>query len=267
MNTMFSRLSRSVLTVYFWLIVLYLLLPIFIVLPMSFTASDFLGFPPREWGVRWYIEYFGDAGWTGATLLSIKVALMASVGATFVGTLAVIALSRNRFTFKTVLIYFMSAPLIIPHIFLAVGVFVLAVRLGMTNNEYILAGAHAAITLPFVVLIVGSAIKKIDVDVERAARVLGAGPVRAFVSASLPSLWPAILAAGMLSFFVSFDELIIAEFLLSSQQTLPMKIWADVRLELRPTVAAVSSILILVTSAAIITAEVLRQRTDAAHQK
>lgn len=255
-----SNISRRILKIYFWLVILFLLLPIFIVVPVSFTASDFLRFPPRDWGVRWYVDYINSPGWISATFLSIKVAFLASFLATFVGTLATIIISRKRFFLRSTLVYFMTAPLIIPHIFLAVGVFVLAVQLGMTNNEYILAGAHAAVTLPFVILIVGSAMNRIDVDVERAARILGAGPIRAFISATLPSLWPAILAAGLLSFFVSFDELIIAEFLMSSKQTLPMRIWADVRLELRPTVAAVSSILILATSVAIVLAELLRQR-------
>lgn len=260
MHNKFSSLSKKFLAAYFWLMVAYLLLPIFIVVPMSFTTSDFLQFPPADWGLRWYREYVSDPGWVAATLLSVKVAIIASLVATFTGTLAVVALDRKAFAFKSSILHFMSAPLIIPHIFLAVGVFVLAVRMGATNNEYVLAGAHAAITIPFVVLIVGAAIKRVDANIERAARILGAGPIRAFRSATLPSILPAIVAAALLSFFVSFDELIIAEFLLAGKETLPMRIWADVRLEVRPTVAAVSSILIVVTSFAIVLAEVFRHR-------
>lgn len=254
---------KVLLATYFLLVVAYLLLPIFIVVPMSFSAGDFLRFPPDSWSLRWYGEYINDPGWIKATFLSIKVALIASTVATFSGTLAVVALERRPLPGKSALLHFVSSPLVIPHIFLAVGIFVLAVRLGLVNNEYVLAGAHAAITIPFVVLIVGAALKRVDEHLERAARILGAGPVRAFLAATLPSIFPAIAAGAMLSFFVSFDELIIAQFLLSGKETLPMRFWADVRLELRPTIAAVSSVLIVVTSLAIVAVEVLRQRSAA----
>ncbi|HRL21397.1 MAG TPA: ABC transporter permease [Alcaligenes sp.] len=252
--------AHKILAVYFWLIVLFLLLPIFVVIPMSLTAGDLLRFPPEDWGLRWYREFFASHSWVQATWLSVKIAVIASLLATATGTLTVIALDRRDLPLRSALLHFVSSPLIIPHVFLAVGVFVLAVKLRLTNNEYIVAGAHAAVTLPFIVLIVGSALKGVDRNIERAARVLGAGPVRAFRTATLPSLIPSMLAGATLSFFISFDELIISQFLLSSQETLPMKIWADVRLELKPTVAAVSSLLIIVSAVAIIGAEMLRRR-------
>ena len=124
-----------------------------------------------------------------------------------------------------------------------------------------LAGAHATIAIPFVVLIVGAAHRQLDPTFEKAARVLGAGPVRAFFSAAFPSLLPGIIAAFVFSFFVSFDELIISEFMMSEQETLPMRIWADLRLELRPTIAAVSSLLIVVTTLGMGLAEIFRRRS------
>lgn len=252
--------SGMALSLYFWLAVLFLLMPLFVVLPISLTSGDLLQFPPTEWGLRWYREFLDSPAWTDATLLSLKIGIIASLLATFTGTLAVIALDRDDISLRTTVQYFASSPLIIPHIFLAVGVFVLAVKTGFTDNEYVVAGAHAAVTLPFIILIVGSALKKVDRNIERAARVLGAGPVRAFVSATLPSLLPSIVAGATLCFFVSFDELIIAEFLLASKETLPMKIWADVRLELQPTVAAVASILIIASTTAIVSTEILRKK-------
>lgn len=254
--------KTSFLSVYFWIVILFLLLPIFIIIPISLTSGDLLRFPPTEWGGRWYLDYFTSPAWVDATLLSIKIGVLSSLIATITGTLAVVALERFDISGKAVLLQVFSAPLIIPHIFLAVGVFVLAVRLGQTNNEYFVACAHAVVTLPFVILIVGSALRKTDISLERAARILGAGPIKAFMVASFPPIFPAIIAAAMLSFFISFDELIIAEFLLSGKETLPMKIWADVRLELKPTVAAVSSILIILTSIAIIFVEFLKRNSE-----
>jgi putative spermidine/putrescine transport system permease protein len=156
--------------------------------------------------------------------------------------------------------YLITSPIIIPHIFIALGVFILAIRLGLSDNELTLAGAHATIAMPFVVLITGSSLRQIDPTIEKAARVLGAGPTRAFFAATFPSLLPAIVASAVFSFFVSFDELIIAQFLMSSQETLPMRIWADLKLDVSPTVAAVSSVLIVATTVAMVGAELLRRR-------
>ncbi len=253
-------LSSLCLTGYFWLIVAYLLFPIFIVLPISFSDSQFLQFPPEELGWRWYETYLNDPVWLSATFLSLRVALAASLVATVIGTLAVVFLERRAFRLKGLVMSAITAPIIIPHIFIALGVFIFAVRLGLEDSAIALVGAHAAISLPFVVLIVGAAARQLDPTLERAARVLGAGPFRAFWAASLPSLLPAIVASAVFSFFVSFDELIIAEFLMSGEETLPMRIWADLRLEVSPTVAAVSSILIVVTSVAMVAAELLRRR-------
>ena len=260
-----ETLSRALLSGYFWLLVAYLMFPIFIVIPISFSESQFLEFPPSELGLRWYHAYVEDPVWVAATFLSLRVALMASLLATLVGTMAVIVLERRAFRLKALLVTAITSPIIIPHIFIALGVFILAVRLGFDDSSLALVGAHATIALPFVVLIVGAAARQLAPTLERAARVLGAGPLRAFFAATLPSLLPAVVAAGVFSFFVSFDELIIADFLLSSRETLPMRIWADLRLEVSPTVAAVSSILIVITTLAMVGAELLRRRAAAQH--
>ncbi len=252
--------SAIALAVYFWAIIAYLVFPIFVVIPLSFSSSDFLRFPPDQIGLRWYYEYFSDPVWINATLLSLKVALASSLLATLVGTMAVVVLERRAFRLRGMVTAFVTAPIITPHIFIALGVFIIAIQLGFADNELTLVGAHATISLPFVVLIVGASIRQIDPTLERAARVLGAGPFRAFRAATLPSLLPAMVAAAVFSFFVSFDELIIAQFLMSSHETLPMRIWADLRLEISPTVAAVASLLIVATTIAMIGAELLRRR-------
>jgi putative spermidine/putrescine transport system permease protein len=162
--------------------------------------------------------------------------------------------------------YFVTSPILLPHIFIALGVFIVAIRIGLDDSELVLVGAHATISIPFVVLIIGGAVRQIDPTIERAARVLGARPTRAFFAATFPSLRPAVIAAFVFSFFVSFDELIIAEFVLSGKETLPMRIWADLKLAVSPTVAAVASILIVVTTAAMGGAEVLRRRSASGQQ-
>ena len=245
---------------YFVLVLAFLLFPLLIVVPLSFGDDSLMRFPPTGWGLRWYETYFNNPVWMRATGLSFQVALMASALATFVGTLSVLALERRNVPGKRAVRALMIAPMIVPHIFLAVGVFVLAAKFGGAGSALVLACAHATIALPFVVLMVGAAMKQIDPTLERAARVLGAGPLRAFIAATLPGLTPSIVAAAVFAFFVSFDELIIAEFLMGGRETLPMRIWADLKLELNPTISAVSSLLILVTIVGMGGAEILRRR-------
>lgn len=266
MENVASRTSRTVLLMIFCVVVLFLIFPIFLIVPMSFSNNDFLNFPPQNVGLRWYQTYLNDSGWISATLLSFKIAAFSSLVSVVVGTMAVLALTRTIKRGRAAASYFITAPIIIPHIFIALGIFILAVRMGFTDSEVALIGAHSMIAMPFVYLIVGSAIRQIDENLERAARILGAGPVKAFFTATFPSLLPAIVAAAVFAFFVSFDELIIAEFLLSAKQTLPMRIWADLHLEFSPTVAAVASILIVVTTIAMGIAEKLRRKAAQLNQ-
>lgn len=255
--------SRLILPAYFVALVAFLTFPIFLVVPMSFSSNDFLTFPPENIGLRWYRDYLADSGWTRATALSFRIALLASVLSVLVGTMAVVAMERRLRGGRALVGYVISAPIIIPHIFIALGVFILSIRYGFTDSEIALVGAHSMIAMPFVVLIVGASMRQIDETFERAARVLGAGPLRAFFTATFPSLLPSVFAAGIFAFFVSFDELIIAQFLLSEKETLPMRIWADLQLEFSPTVSAVATLLIVVTTVAMTAAELLRRRAAA----
>lgn len=253
---------NRLLTAFYVLIVVFLFFPILIVVPISFSNGRFLSFPPEEFGLRWYRSYFSDPVWMSATLRSLRVALGASLLATLAGTLSVVGLGRRKSRAKGALTALLVAPAIVPNIIVALGVFILAVRFGVSDNELTLVCAHAAIGLPFVVLMVSAAYNQTDPALERAARIMGAGPLRAFLTATLPPLTPAILAAGIFAFFVSFDELIISLFLMSSAETLPMRIWNDLRFEINPTIAAVSVFFVMVTTIAMTGAELLRRRAD-----
>ncbi|GAA6194009.1 ABC transporter permease [Phaeobacter sp. NW0010-22] len=256
------RDRNFLLPVFYLLVVLFLFFPILIVVPISFSNGRFLSFPPEEFGLRWYRAYFSDPVWMSATFRSLRVALGASILATFVGTLSVVGLGRRRTKTSGFLTAIFVAPAIVPNIIVALGVFIFAIRLGVSDKEFTLVCAHAAIGLPFVVLMVGSAYRQIDPTLERAARIMGAGPARAFLTATLPPLTPAILSAGIFAFFVSFDELIISLFLMSSAETLPMRIWNDLRFEINPTIAAVSVFFVLVTTVAMSSTELLRRRAE-----
>ncbi|MCC5987107.1 MAG: ABC transporter permease [Pararhodobacter sp.] len=248
-------------SILFALGVLLLFFPILIVVPMSFSADRFLGFPPRSWGLTWYRAYFGDPVWMAATFRSLRIALFASLIATIAGTLGIVGLGRIGPRWRAGLTGLFIAPAIVPNVIIALGVFILALSFGATDSIVTLTFAHAALALPFVVMIVGAAYRQVDSNLERAARVCGAGPVRAFLTATLPPILPAVVAAAIFAFFISFDELVVALFLMGGAETLPVRIWNDLRFEINPTIAAISTFFVFVTTAAMALAELLRMRT------
>lgn len=240
--------------------IVFLFFPILIVVPMSFSADTFLGFPPRSWGVTWYQAYFNDPVWVAATWRSVRIALAASLLATLTGTMSVLALPRLGMLLRSGLTGLFLAPAIVPNIIVALGVFILALYVGVAQSEVVLILAHAAIGLPFVIMIVGTAYRQSDPTLERAARVCGAGPFRAFLTGVLPQLMPAIVASGIFAFFVSFDELVIALFLMGGAETLPVRLWNDLRFQINPTIASISTLLIVFSTLAMGVAEIIRQR-------
>jgi putative spermidine/putrescine transport system permease protein len=254
-------MSDRLLLLYFCAVIALLVLPIAIIAPVSFSTSQFMRFPPTTLGLRWYESYLGSAVWIEATLRSLRIATCASAIATLLGTSAAIALERGRVRGRTSLAALFSAPAIVPHVIVALGVFIVAVRLGINDTELALVLAHAVFGLPFVVLIVSSSLRQIDSTLERAARVLGAGPVRAFMTGTLPPMVPAVVASAIFAFFISFDELIVALFVTGEKQTLPVRIWSDLRFELNPTIAAISTLMVVVTTVAMVFAEMLRRRS------
>jgi putative spermidine/putrescine transport system permease protein len=256
-RTMADRL----LLLYFCIVIALLVLPIAVIAPVSFGSSQFMRFPPTNLGLRWYEAYLGNPVWIDATLRSLRVAACASVIATVLGSAAAIALERGRLRGRTALSALFSAPAIVPHVIVALGVFIVAVRLGINDTDLALVLAHSVFGLPFVVLIVSSSLRQIDATLERAARVLGAGPMRAFATGTLPPLVPAVVASAIFAFFISFDELIVALFVTGDRQTLPVRIWSDLRFELNPTIAAISTLMVVVTTVAMVFAEMLRRRS------
>lgn len=251
--------GRWLLLAYFTIVVGYLLAPILIIVPLSFSDQSFMQFPPRVWSLRWYDAFWTSPAWVEATWRSFRVATAASVLSVAAGGLAAFALDRGRVRARGALTAVFAGPAMVPHVVIALGVFILAIRIGQNDSELFLTLAHAALALPFSVLIIGGALRQIDPTLERAARILGAGPVRAFRTATLPILAPALVASGIFSFFISFDELVVALFVMGEHQTLPMRLWSDLRFELNPTIAAVSTILVVATTVALGAAETLRR--------
>jgi ABC-type spermidine/putrescine transport system permease subunit II len=240
----------------------FLVLPSVIVVGMSFSGARFLEFPPRALSLRWYAAYWSDGAWLEATARSVEIALLVTVLAVVIGTLASVAVVGRGVRARGALRALIISPLIVPSIVLALGIYSVYAPWRLTGTTAGLVAAHTVLALPFVLLNVSAVLYKVDVNLERAARISGAGPVRAFLFVVLPLIWPGIASGSIFAFLTSFDEIVIAMFVSGSAPTLPRLMFEGIQFELNPVVAAVSTQLIVVSTGALLTATWLRQRVS-----
>ena len=252
---------RALLFVIGGLTLVFLVLPIFIVFPLGFSASPYLEFPPAGFSLRWYARYFASTKWMAATLLSAQIALGTTALALAIGVPASFGLVRGTLPGKGLLLAFFMAPIIVPYIITAIAVYFLFARLGLVGHPLGLLAAHTLLAVPKVVVIVAAALKGFDRTLERASMSLGAGPWTTFYRVTYPGIRPAVVTAALFAFLTSFDELILSMFITGpSAVTLPKLMWDAVRLEIDPTIAAASSLLIGVAVLILGTMEALRRR-------
>jgi ABC-type spermidine/putrescine transport system permease subunit II len=246
------------------LVLFFLVFPIFVVIPISFSAANYLQFPPKSLSLRWYEAYFGGRGWVDATLLSFKVATVVAIFSTTLGTVAAFGLVRSNFPGKKVIYAALLSPIIVPSIITAIAVYFLFAPMHLVGNWWGLVLSHTAIAIPLVVVVVTASLSGFNVVLERAAMGLGAPPWFALRRITLPLISPGIATAALLAFLASFDEVVIAIFLSGTDAvTLPKKIWEGVWLEITPVIAAASTIVVAFTALLFVAIEMLRRRSEA----
>jgi len=244
-------------------VLLYLIFPILIIVPLSLSSALYLSFPPPSLSLQWYRNFFSRSDWLDAAWLSIWVGALVMVLATLLGTPAAIGLVRGRFRGRKAINAFILSPLIAPAIIVAIGIYFFYARIGLVGNPMALVLAHTGLAVPFVVINVSATLYGFDRRLEQAALSLGATPWRAFWQVMLPIIRPGVMAGAVFAFISSFDELIVALFISGSTAvTLPRKMWQSIRFEIDPTIAAVSTLLIVFTGALFVTAELLRRRSQ-----
>jgi len=228
------------------LVVLFLVLPVLIVVPMSFSGSRYLDFPPATWSWRWYERFLSSLDWYQSLLVSLRVAVVTALVATPIGVAAGYAIhSVNRPFFRWAQTVLML-PLMIPHIIVAIGVFYAYVQLSLVGSFLGLVLAHVMLAVPFVVVTTVAGLRTFDMSQELAARSLGCSRLRAFVSVTLPQISGSVLSGGLFAFVTSLDEVVVAMLVSAGDNTTITKVmFASLRDELDPTIAAVSSILIV----------------------
>jgi mannopine transport system permease protein len=143
-------------------VMLFLILPAFFVIPMSFGSSQYLKFPPVDFSLKWYVEFIGSAKWVGSLWLSAQVAVLTTFVATFIGTLASLALVRGRFPAKSVISAIIISPMIVPVIIFAIAIYGLYAKLGLIGTRAGLVASHSVLAVPFVVLIMTANLQRFD---------------------------------------------------------------------------------------------------------
>lgn len=243
-------------------IMLLLIVPTFIVVPMSFSDSQYLEFPPSNWSLRWYHEYLESSKWMRATVTSLKIGLLTMLVATPIGTMAAYALFVSGHPVARFIFLLLLTPMIVPVILIAIGTFYVFGRVGLNNTITGLVIAHAALAIPLVMILITAALGSYDLNQEKVARSLGAHPVTAFFGITLPQIKFSVLTAALLSFLTSFDEVIISIFVSGGQNaTITKHMFSALRDFIDPTIAAISTILVLVSTVLLLATQYIGRKT------
>lgn len=234
---------------------LFLLAPIIVTTPMAFGPTNTLAFPPTSYSLDLFRIFFNSPAWLSPLFESIKVAAGSTVLATCAGVPAAYWIARHEFVGKGLISGIILGPLVLPHVVLALGLFLYFSYAGITGTTLSLVLGHVVVTLPFVVLMIIAGVHKLDRNLEFGAELMGAGPIRMFLTVVLPQLIPSLASAAFFAFLLSFDEVTIAWFLAGPDTTtLPVKMFSALEWEISPVIAAVSTLLTAVSLLACIVA-------------
>lgn len=247
------RSSRVLLGAYCTLVGLFILVPTLVVVPLSFSSVRSLRFPPPGWSTRWYEEFFTSPAWRDSALTSLRISGVVTVLATVLGTMAAVALVNSRHRWTSAARALLVAPMIVPGVVIAVGMYYVFLRWQLTETFAGFVLAHTVLAIPIVVITVGASLQSFDTQLVRASQSLGAGPLTTFRTVTLPLILPGVLGGALFAFLTSFDESIVALFLSGPEmRTLPIEIFQSVTSSLDPTIAAASTILLALTTVAIL---------------
>ena len=263
------------------IIFIFLIMPILVVMPLSFNSQDFftftpemLKFEPEGYSLKHYRDFFTNNEWQRSFKNSLLIAPVATLVSVSLGTLAAIGLSQSHVPFKRAIMAILISPMIVPLIISATGMFFfyshvgnfLEDRVGLDKNfvgyvKVILA--HSVLGIPFVIITVTATLVGFDSSLTRAAANMGANPVKTFFKIQMPLILPGVISGGLFAFITSFDEVVVVMFVGSTnQKTLPWQMFTGLREQISPTILAVATILVAISIALLITLEMLRRRSE-----
>ena len=254
------------------LVFFFLIAPLFVILPLSFNAEQYIHFSakmlaldPEGFSLRWYEDmiYGTKNPWGLATKNSLVIAFFATIGSTILGTVAALGLSSRHMPYKAAFMALLISPMIIPLIISGTAIFFFMAKVGLAATHTGIVLSHIILGTPFVVITVTATLSGFDHSVTRAAASLGSNPVNTFMKITLPLIMPGVISGALFAFVTSFDEVVVVLFLAGLENTtIPIQMWVGLREQLSPTIMAVATCLIIMSTLILVTAELLRRRSE-----
>ena len=253
-----------------WLTLVFLMLPILIIIPLSFNAEPYftftegmLAFEADAYSLEWYREILNDDKWILAIKNSFYIGFFATILATVLGTCAAIGLSNPNMPFQRIIMAILLSPMIVPLIITAAGMFFFYSQMNIAGTYIGVIVAHAALGTPFVIITVNAALAGFDYSLVRASMSLGAPPLMTFLKVVVPLIRPGVISGALFAFITSFDEVVVVLFLAGPEQrTIPRQMFSGLREQINPTILAVATLLIIISVLMLIMIEYLRRRGE-----
>ena len=272
------------------LIFLFLILPIIVVLPLSFNVEPYfsftkgmLNFDPEAFSLRWYEDIlrngmaspdapfswawlsdtWNNSQWMRAIRNSFFIGICATLLSTALGTLAAIGLSRSEMPYRRLIMSILISPMIVPLVITAAGMFYFYSQVHLSQTYLGVIMAHAVLGTPFVIITVTATLVGFDKSLVRASQSLGAGALITFRKVQMPLIIPGVISGGLFAFITSFDEVVAVLFLASPEQrTIPRQMWSGIREQISPTILAVATLLVILSIILLTVLELLRRRSE-----
>ena len=254
------------------LVFFFLIAPLFVILPLSFNAEQYIHFSakmlaldPEGFSLRWYEDmiYGTKNPWGLATKNSLVIAFFATIGSRVLGTVAALGLSSRHMPYKAAFMALLISPMIVPLIISGTAIFFFMAKVGLAATHTGIVLSHIILGTPFVVITVTATLTGFDHSVTRAAASLGSNPVNTFIKITLPLIMPGVISGALFAFVTSFDEVVVVLFLAGLENTtIPIQMWVGLREQLSPTIMAVATCLIIMSTLILVSAELLRRRSE-----
>ena len=275
-----QRIGYYSFLTYCGMVFFFLMAPMFIIIPLSFSSSPFfeftremMTFDPEGYSLKWYKQMLGICSIEATTVCSNKwmlgtrnsfiIGILSTLLATGLGTVAALGLSRPHMPFKATIMAILISPMIVPLIITAAGMFFFYSKLGLTHTYLGLILAHTALGTPFVVITVTATLTGFDTNLIRASQSLGGDTMRTFFKVIMPLILPGVISGALFAFITSFDEVVVVMFIGSVEQiTIPKQMWAGLRQETSPVILCMATCLVFLSIALFTTVELLRRRSE-----
>ena len=269
-TTLFERIWHYAFRVICGLILFFLIMPILVIIPLSFNAGDYFTFTkemlaldPAGYSLQWYHDFFTNPNWQGAVRNSVIISIFSTLIATTLGTLAALGLSQAQMPAKSAIMALLLSPMIVPLIISAAGMYFFYSRVGLQGTLIGVILAHAALGTPFVVITVTATLVGFDRSLIRAALGLGASPFTVLRRVIVPIILPGVISGALFAFITSFDEVVVVLFVGSfEQRTIPWQMFSGIREHISPTILAVATVLVWVSIVLLTVLELLRRRSE-----